>query len=124
MNAGHQVKVIIFPPHTTQIFQSPDLSLFGNFKKKMNYTVPLESDETTAGFIMRIFQMMKQTLVEDNVRHAFVQLGLRYNIDTSPYALFFDKLVLRESPGFTSLWQRDHPLEKLSQKTKCDIWVG
>jgi hypothetical protein len=43
----------------------------------MNYTLPLESEETTAGFIMDIFHMMKQTLVEDNVRHAFVQLGLR-----------------------------------------------
>jgi hypothetical protein len=34
MIADHQVKVIIFPPHTTQIFQSLDLSLFGKFKRK------------------------------------------------------------------------------------------
>jgi hypothetical protein len=115
MIADYQVKVITFPPHTTQIFQSLDLSLIGNFKKKNNCTLPLESDETTAGFIMCIFHMMKQTLVEDNVQHAFVQLGLRYNIDTSPYTLLFDERVLRESPKFTSLWQRDYPLEKLSQ---------
>jgi hypothetical protein len=76
MIADYQVKVITFPPHTTQIFQSLDLSLFGNFQKKMIYTLPFESDETTAEFIMRIFHMMKQTLVEDNVRHAFVQFGL------------------------------------------------
>jgi hypothetical protein len=124
--ADHQVKVIIFPPPTAEIFQSLDLSLFTNFKKKMNYTLLLESDETTAGFLIHIFHMMRQTLVEDNVRHAFVQLGLRYNIDTSPCTLFFDELILRKSPGFASLWQRYYPLEKLSQRRRNTIfgWVN
>jgi hypothetical protein len=67
MLVDHRVKVLTFPPHTTHIFQSLDLSLFGNFKKRMNYRLPLETDETTAGFIKRLFHMMKQTLVEDNV---------------------------------------------------------
>jgi hypothetical protein len=74
--AGHQVKVITFPPHTIHIFQCLDLSLFRNFKKKMNYKLPPESDEHTEGFIKRIFHLMKQTLMEDNVRSAFMQLGL------------------------------------------------
>jgi hypothetical protein len=57
--ADHQVKVITFPRHTTQIFQSLDPSLFGDFKKKMNYALPLESDETTVRFIVPSFHMMK-----------------------------------------------------------------
>jgi hypothetical protein len=84
MLADHQMKVITLPPHTSHIFQSLDLSLFGNFKKKMNYKLSLGGDETTAGFIKSIFHMMKQTLVADNVRSAFMQLGLRYDIDTNP----------------------------------------
>jgi hypothetical protein len=68
--ADHQVKVTAFPPHTTHVFQHLDLSLFGNFKEKMNSTLPLESDEHTAGFIKRIFHLMKQTLMEDNIRSA------------------------------------------------------
>jgi hypothetical protein len=64
----HLVKVVTFPPHTSQIFQCLDLSLFGNLKKRMNSKLPLETDETRAGFIKRIFHAMKQTLVEDNVR--------------------------------------------------------
>jgi hypothetical protein len=133
--ADHHVKVITFPPHTTHIFQSLDLSLFGTFKKKMNYKLPLESDETAAGFIKRIFHTMKQTLVEDNVRSAFVQLGLRYDIETIPYLLLFDEQVLRQSPGFTSLWAQDYPIEKLSHRrshatfgwvnqTMCPEWNG
>jgi hypothetical protein len=106
MLADHRVKVITFPPHTTHIFQSLDLSLFGNFKKKMNYKLPLESDETTAGFIRKIFHTLKQTRVEDNVRSSFMQIGLQYNIESTAYLLSFDDNVLRQSPGFISLWQR------------------
>jgi hypothetical protein len=76
----------------------------------------LETDETTAGFIIQIFHMMKHALVEDNVRSSFMQLGLTYDIDTILYALIFDEHVLQQSPGFTSLWERDYPIEKLSQR--------
>jgi hypothetical protein len=76
----------------------------------------LETDETTAGFIKRIFHMMKQILVEENVRSSFMQLDLTYDIDTIPHMLIFDEHVLRQSPGFTSLWERDYPVEKLSQR--------
>jgi hypothetical protein len=101
--ADYRVKMITLPPHTTHIFQCLDLSLFGNFKKKMNDRLPLESDERTAEFIKHIFHLMKQTSVEDNVRSAFMQLGLQYNIEAILYLLHFDKGVLGGSPGFTSL---------------------
>jgi hypothetical protein len=42
-------------------------------------------------------------LVEDNVRSAFRQLGLPYDIETSTSLLFLDEIVLRPSSSFTSL---------------------
>jgi hypothetical protein len=102
MLADHRAKVLMFPPHTTHIFQSIDLSPFGNFKKRMNSRLPLETDERTTGFSKRIFHVMKRTLVEDHVRGSFMQFGLTYDINTIPYALIFDEHVLRQSPGFTS----------------------
>jgi hypothetical protein len=45
-----------------------------------------------------------------------MQLGLTYNIDAVPYVLIFDEHVLRQSPGFTSLWERDYLVEKLSHR--------
>jgi hypothetical protein len=54
MLADHRVKVLTLPPHTTYIFQSLDFSLFGKFKKRMNYRLPLEIDETKTGLIKRI----------------------------------------------------------------------
>jgi hypothetical protein len=59
--------MLTFPPYTTHIFQSVDLNLFGNFKKRMNSRLPLDTDGTTAGFIKQIFHVVKQALVEDNV---------------------------------------------------------
>jgi hypothetical protein len=119
MLADHQVKVITFPPQTSHIFYGLGLSLFGNFKKKTNYKLPLDSAETTAGFIKRIFPMMKQTLVPDNERNAFMQLALRYDIDPNPYILLFDEHVL-------TLWERDSPLKRLSQIRRNAIfgWVN
>ena len=119
MLADHHVKVITFPSHTSHIFQSLYLSLFGNFKKKMNYKLPLDGDETTACFINGIFHMMKQTLVADNVQSAFMQPGLRYDIDTNPYVLLFDEHVLSEvpvSPHFgneITLWRRCHKEDEM-----------
>jgi hypothetical protein len=116
MLADHRVKVLKFPPHTTHIFQSLDLSLFGNFKKRMNYRLSLETDETMACFIKRIFHMMEWNLVEDNVRSSFMQLGLTYDINTILYVCIFNEHVRRQSPEFISFWERDYPVEKLSQR--------
>jgi hypothetical protein len=118
MLADHRVKVLTFPPGTTQNFQSLDLGLFGNFKKRMNYRLLLETDETTAGFIQRSFHMTKQTLVEDSVRSSFMQLGLIYDTDIFPDMLIFDEHALQQSPVFTSLWEQDYPVEKLSQRRR------
>jgi hypothetical protein len=38
----------------------------------MNFGLPLESDYSTAVFIERNFHNMKQTLVEDTMRSAFM----------------------------------------------------
>jgi hypothetical protein len=51
MLADHRVKVRTFPLHTIHVLPSLDLSLFGNFRKRMNYRLPLETAETTACFI-------------------------------------------------------------------------
>jgi hypothetical protein len=77
----HNVKVITFPPDTTQIFQTPDLCLFGVFKRKMKYKFPLATDSLTVNFIRKAFHALKQTFVPWNVRSAFKLLELEFNIN-------------------------------------------
>jgi hypothetical protein len=86
--------------------------------KKMNYNLPLESDEHTAGFIKRIFHLTKQTLMEHNVPSVCMQLGLQYNSEETPDLLHLDEGVLRESSGFISLWENDYPPERLLYKRR------
>jgi hypothetical protein len=118
MLADHGVKVLLFLPHTIHIFQSLDSNLFWNFKNRMNYRLPSETDRTTAGFIQRILHIMKQTLVENNLRSSFMQLGFTYDIDITPYMLIFGERVFQQSPGLTSLWKRDYPVEKLWKRRR------
>jgi hypothetical protein len=74
--ANQRVRMAALPPHTIHMFQSFDLSLSGNFKKRMNCKLLFESDATAACFIKCIFQMTKQILIPDNVHSSFLQVGL------------------------------------------------
>jgi hypothetical protein len=93
----HNVKIIIFPPHTTQIFQALKLCLFGVFKRKVQSRLPFVNDSVTVGFIQKVFHALKQAFVPDNVRHLFIMLGLEFDGTQSPYTLLFreEKLRLR-----------------------------
>jgi hypothetical protein len=72
----------------------------------MGYQLPFDDDdETTASFIKHIFHNPKQALVKGNIRSAFMQFGLSYDIETTPYLLLFDENMIRESPGFLALWE-------------------
>jgi hypothetical protein len=65
-------------------------------------------------FMKRIFHNMKQTLVEDNVRSAFFQIGVWYNINLGPYRFIFDESTLRESQCSSHHWRSDYPPGQLS----------
>jgi hypothetical protein len=81
----HNVKVITFPPHTTQIFQILNLCLFGVFKRKMQYQLRFANDNRTVNFIRNSFRALKQTFVPDNAWSEFKLLGLEFNIPQTPY---------------------------------------
>jgi hypothetical protein len=75
----------------------------------MGYKLPMNSDNSTRVFIRRILHHMKRTLVADNVRSAFVQIGVSHHIGVVPYRLLFDESTLRQSQGFLTLWHRSIP---------------
>jgi hypothetical protein len=56
---NHNVKMITFPPHIIQIFQTLDLCLFGIFKRKMRYKLPFANGNPTVNFIRHVFQALK-----------------------------------------------------------------
>jgi hypothetical protein len=49
------VRVITLAPHATQIFQVPDLPLFGVLKWRPRYELPFDDDNATVRFIMKVY---------------------------------------------------------------------
>jgi hypothetical protein len=114
----HNVKVITFPPHTTQVFQTLDLSLFGVLKRKLQYKLPLGNDDQVLGFIQRVFHSLRQAFVPDNIRNAFRMLGFVFSIAESPYTLLLREEKLRGSEAFREIWDADYPVDRLSKRRR------
>jgi hypothetical protein len=106
------VKVRTFPPHTSQVFQALDLSLFSVVKQKLQYQLPLGNDDQLLTFIQKVLHLLKQMFVRDNVRNAFKMLGFEFNITKSPYILLLREEKLRASQGFRDIRDADHPLDQ------------
>jgi hypothetical protein len=112
----HNVKVIIFPPHTTEIVQTLDLRLFGVFKRKMQFQLPFANDNLTVGFIRNAFYALKQTFVPDNAKNAFKLFGLEFNNPQTLYTFLFREDKLRRSQGFQEIWKANYSLDQLSKR--------
>jgi hypothetical protein len=70
-----RVRVITFAPHTTQIFQTLDLTLFGVLEHQPRYDLPLDDDTATVNFMMKVYRDFKETMAETNIWAAFQAFG-------------------------------------------------
>jgi hypothetical protein len=111
-----RVRVITWPPHTTQIFQELDISLFGVLKRRGQYKLPFGDDQDTATFLLKTYRTFKQTMVEVNIWGAFQQAGFEFDVSVEPYRLRFEGAKLRASPAFQEIWSLDFPLGRLSAR--------
>jgi hypothetical protein len=121
-----QVRVITFAPHTTQIFQVLDVTLFGVLKRHLGSKLPFEDEKETVGFIMKVCHDFKQTMVKLNIWEAFQAIGFEFDTELEPYRLLFNEEKLRQSEGFRELWSIDFPLDQLSswrQNSRFD-WIN
>jgi hypothetical protein len=57
-----RARLITFPPHTTQIFQVLEVTLFGVLKQRARYELPLEVKPATVKFMMKVYHDFKQTM--------------------------------------------------------------
>jgi hypothetical protein len=96
------VSVITFAPHTNQVFQVLDLTLFGVPKRHPSYELPFDDDNARVKFIMNVYHDFRQTIIQSNIWGAFRALGLEFDFDmrSEPYGLLFDEEKLRETAVF------------------------
>jgi hypothetical protein len=113
-----RVRIVTFAPHTTNLFQALDLTLFGAFKKRGQYQLPFDTDQRTANFIMKVYRDFRATMIDVSVLGAFRAIGLTFHADGEITRVHFDEIRLRQSPGFRELWAIDYPPENLSARRR------
>jgi hypothetical protein len=121
-----RVRVITWPPHTTQTFQELDISLFGVLKRRKQSKFSFDNNQNTATFILNTDRTFKQTMVEVNIWGAFQHPGFEFDVNVEPYRLRFDEEKLGGSPAFQEIWSLDFPLANLSirrQQTRFG-WIN
>jgi hypothetical protein len=79
-----RVRFITFAPHTTQIFQVLDVTLFGVLKRRLGYKLPFEDEKETVRFRMKVYHDFKETKVESNIWRAFGAIGFEFDTEAKP----------------------------------------
>jgi hypothetical protein len=78
-----QVRVITFAPHTTQIFQVLDVTVFAVLKRRLGCKLPFEDEKETIKFVMKVYHDFKEKMVESNTRRAFRAIGFEFTLRQS-----------------------------------------
>jgi hypothetical protein len=98
-----RVRVITFAPHTTQVFQVLDLTLFGVLRQCPRYELPFDENNATVKVITKVYHDFRQTMARPNVWGTFCALEFDFDTRREPYELLFDEVKLRESAGLEKL---------------------
>jgi hypothetical protein len=80
-----RVRVITFGPHTTQIFQVLDETLFGVLKRQPRYQLPFEDEKETVKVIIKVSHDFKEIMVDPNIWGAFQAIGFKFDTEGKPY---------------------------------------
>jgi hypothetical protein len=88
---GNQIMIIVFPVHTTHIFQALDLVFFGVLKK-IKHTATGESDERSVlEQITKLHQAYEQTATSITIRASFQKAEVWSDNATKPFRLQFNQ---------------------------------
>jgi hypothetical protein len=98
-----RVRVITSAPHTTQVLQVLDLTLFGVLKRCPRYELPFDENNAPVKVITKVYHDFTQTMALLNVCGTFRALAFEFDMRKEPHELLFDEIKLRESAGLQEL---------------------
>jgi hypothetical protein len=114
----NKIMAIVFPAHTTNIFQALDLVFFGALKKLKQTATGEFDDESMNDQITKLIQAYEQTATSMTIRGSFRRAGLCPDMGSRPFKLRIDEEVLKSNPGFKEIWDRNIRIEELSHRRR------
>jgi hypothetical protein len=112
----NNVAAIIFPSHTTNLFQALDLSFFGALKRRKATTEGEYGDQSFKNQVSKLIRAYEGTASSVTIRGSFQRAGFKYIYTKKPYLLEFDEAVVRKNPGFEEIWSRNYTVEDLRRR--------
>jgi hypothetical protein len=114
----NMIKAVVFPAHTTNIFQALDLVFFSALKKLKETTTGEFDDDSVNEQITKLVHAYEQTATSMNIRGSFRRAGMFPDVGSRPYKIRFDEEQLRKNPGFKEIWDRNLSTDDLSRRRR------
>jgi hypothetical protein len=110
----NKILAVVFPAHTTNIFQALNLVFFGAMKK-LKATVPGEFGEDSMDEqILKLLQTYEQTATSITIRGSFLKAGIYPIVEYGALKVNFDAEKLRNNAGFKEPWEPNISIAELS----------
>ena len=112
----NNIIALTFPAHTTNLFQALDLVFFGSLKHLKATAVGELGDDSASDHLTKLVQAYEQTATSSTIRGSFRRAGMIPDTTTRPYKIMVDEAIMRESPGFQAVWERNVSVGDLSRR--------
>jgi hypothetical protein len=116
------VRVIISAPHTRQISQHLDVSLFGVLKRRGQYKLRFNDDQSTADFSFKVYWTFKQTMIDADISGTFQGIGLGFDTRAEPNRVLFMKKIEGKSRISGNLAARLPNGETMGPTSEGGVW--
>jgi hypothetical protein len=116
----NKILIVVFPAHTTNIFQALDLTFFAVLKKLKQTATGEFEDDSINEQITKLVQAYEQTQTATSmtIRGALRRAGMYPDIGTKPFRMRFDEEQLKDCPGFIEIWNHNISIEDLSRRRR------
>jgi hypothetical protein len=94
---------IVFPTHTTHLFQALDLILFGTLKTIKKIMHGDFGDDSVRDQATKLLQAYEHVSTSFAIRGAFRKAEFFPDVRSKPIRLVFNEGILRENPGFSEI---------------------
>jgi hypothetical protein len=112
----NRIMAIVFPTHTTRLFQALDLVLFDALKTIKKTTLGEFGDDSVRDQVTKLFQAYERVSTSFTIRGAFRKAGFFPDFRSKPIWLVFNQEIFRENPGFSKIWNWNIPVDQLSKR--------